>query len=36
MTSEKTATRKRYGKGLKAQILAECDAAGASVAKLAL
>ena len=36
MTSEKTATRKRYSKGLKAQVLAECDAAGASVAKVAM
>jgi transposase len=36
MTSEKTATRKRYSKELKAQVLAECDAAGASVAKVAM
>ena len=36
MTSEKTATRKRYSKELKAQILGECDAAGASVAKVAM
>jgi transposase len=36
MTSEKTATRKRYSEGLKAQVLAECDAAGASVAKVAM
>jgi len=36
MTSEKTATRKRYSRELKAQILAECDAPGASVAKVAM
>ena len=36
MTSEKSATRKRYSKELKAQVLAECDAAGASVAKVAM
>jgi len=36
MTSEKTATRKRYSKELKAQVVAECDAAGASVAKVAM
>ena len=36
MTSEKTATRRRYGKALKAQVLAECDTAGASVAKVAM
>lgn len=36
MTSEKTTTRRRYGKALKAQVLAECDAAGASVAKVAM
>ena len=36
MTSEQTATRRRYGKELKAQVLAECDAAGASVAKVAM
>src|SRR6185295_7210031 len=36
MTGEKTATRRRYGKELKAQVLAECDAAGASVAKVAM
>ena len=36
MTSDKTATRKRYSRELKAQIMAECDAAGASVAKVAM
>jgi transposase len=36
MTGEKTATRRRYGKELKVQVLAECDAAGASVAKVAM
>src|ERR1041384_554517 len=36
MTSEKTATRKRYSRELKAQIMAECDAPGASVAKVAM
>ena len=29
-------TRRRYGDELKAQVLAECDAPGASVAKLAM
>ena len=36
MPSEKRATRKRYSKELKAQILAESDVAGASVAKVAM
>lgn len=36
MTSEKTKTRRRYDARLKAQILAECDAPGASVAKVAM
>lgn len=36
MTSEKTATRRRYSRELKAQILVECDAPGASVAKVAM
>ncbi len=36
MTSEKRKTRRRYDAGLKARILAECDAAGASVAKVAM
>jgi transposase len=35
MTSEKAATRKRYSKELKAQILGECDASGASGASVA-
>ena len=36
MTSEKARTRKRYGAAMKAQILAECAEAGASVAKVAM
>jgi transposase len=36
MTSEKTARRRRYGPELKAQVLAECDAPGTSVAKVAM
>ena len=36
MTSEKTVTRKRYSRELKAQIMAECDAPGASVARVAM
>lgn len=36
MGSEKTATRRRYGADTKAQILAECDVPGASVAKVAM
>ena len=36
MTSEKTATRRRYSRELKAQILAECALPGTSVAKVAL
>ena len=36
MASEKTATRRRYSKEMKAQVLAECEAAGASVAKVAM
>jgi transposase len=36
MTSEKRKTRRRYDAGLKAQILAECDVPGASVAKVAM
>ncbi len=36
MGSEKTATRRRYGADAKARVLAECDAAGASVAKVAM
>jgi transposase len=36
MTSEKTGGRRRYSQELKAQILAQCDAPGASVAKVAM
>ena len=36
MTSEKTPTRRRYSAQFKAQVLAECDAPGASVAKVAM
>jgi transposase len=36
MTSEKRRARQRYGAALKAQILAECDEPGASVAKVAM
>jgi transposase len=36
MTSGKTKTRRRYGAELKAQILAECEVPGASVAKVAM
>jgi len=36
MGSEKTATRRRYGADAKAQVLAECDVPGASVAKVAM
>ena len=36
MTSEKRKTRRRYDEGFKTQILAECDAPGASVAKVAM
>ena len=36
MGSEKTATRRRYGADAKARVLAECDMAGASVAKVAM
>lgn len=36
MTSGKTNTRRRYDAQLKAQILAECEAPGASVAKVAM
>ena len=36
MTSGKTKTRRRYDVRLKAQILAECEAPGASVAKVAM
>jgi transposase len=36
MTSDKTAIRRRYSAQFKAQVLAECDAPGASVAKVAM
>jgi transposase len=36
MASEQTARRRRYSKEMKAQVLAECDAPGASVAKVAM
>lgn len=36
MTSERKANRRRYGREFKAQVLAECDAPGASVAKVAM
>ena len=36
MGSEKTASRRRYGADAKAQVLAECDVPGASVAKVAM
>jgi len=36
MTSEKTDTRRRYSAGMKAQVVAECDEPGASVAKVAM
>ena len=36
MESEESRKRRRYGPELKAQIVAECDAPGASVAKVAI
>ncbi len=36
MTSEKTAARRQYSEAVKAQVVAECDAPGASVAKVAM
>ena len=36
MASERVATRRRYDDGLKAQVIAECGASGASVAKVAM
>ena len=36
MTSDKTTTRRRYSANFKAQVLGECDAPGASVAKVAM
>ena len=36
MAGEQTARRRRYSTAMKAQVLAECDAPGASVAKVAM
>lgn len=36
MTSDKTAPRRRYSPEFKAQVMSECDAPGASVAKVAM
>ena len=36
MASDKTAARRRYSAGFQAQVRAECDAPGASVAKVAM
>lgn len=36
MTSEKKDTRRRYGEAMKAQVIAECEQPGASVAKVAM
>jgi transposase-like protein len=36
MTSEKRAARRQFSAALKAQVVAECDAPGASVAKVAM
>ena len=36
MASDKAVTRRRYDDDLKAQVVAECDASGASVAKVAM
>jgi transposase len=36
MTSDKTTTRRRYSQEFKAQVMAECDVRGASVAKVAM
>jgi transposase len=36
MTSDRTATRRRYSREFKAQVMVECDAPGASVAKVAM
>ncbi|MBK7615624.1 MAG: transposase [Burkholderiales bacterium] len=36
MTREKSGTRRRYSKDVKAQVVAECGAPGASVAKVAM
>lgn len=36
MTSDKTAARRQYSAQLKAQVVGECDAPGASVARVAM
>lgn len=36
MGSDRAASRRRYKAELKSQVMAECDAAGASVAKVAM
>jgi transposase len=36
MASDRPTSRRRYGAELKAQVMAECDAPGASVAKVAM
>jgi len=36
MTSDKTATRRRYSREFKAQVMGECDVPGASVARVAM
>lgn len=36
MTSDKAVTRRRYSRDFKAQVVAECGAPGASVAKVAM
>ena len=36
MTSDKRTTRRRYSADFKVQVLSECDAPGASVAKVAM
>lgn len=36
MTSDKAETRRRYSGDFKAQVMAECDVAGSSVAKVAM
>jgi transposase len=36
MTSEKTASRRRYSGEFKAEVMAQCDLPGASVAKVAM
>lgn len=36
MTSEKTDTRRRYSRAMKAQVVAACNEPGASVAKVAM